>query len=332
MAKGKVEIVRVKLRDIQSNPYRDLTIYPILEDKVARLIESIKKTGVWENVIGRRKGKKVEIAYGHHRLEATLRLFERDDTIPIIIKDLSDDDMLDMMIRENTEEYNCPIAAIDDSVKATRDRLKTHPAEARKPLTSEGSEVKRARVGAPMIAKRTGFPVGTVERSLERLGWIERGEVDREALYKMPSAGAADRFAKVVMEQKLSLENQRAVAKRLVKDRRFGEESIWQTIIEFVPTLKKTDPRNAAYYDTQLRKATRQINDVILTLSSFDKLNQVTLVRVATVEDISQASKENYNQAIHRLSERVKEVGKVFEREPLKPILEEYEAIGKHGK
>jgi len=333
MAKGNAEIPQVRLRDIKANPNRQFSIYSIREDKVARLIESINKTGFWKNVIGRRKGNKVEIAYGHHRIEAARRVYKPEDTIPIVIEDLSDADMLDMMIRENAEEYNCPTAAIDDSVRAARDYLKAHPDHARKVLSSEPSEVKRVRVGAPMIAKRTGFSVGTVQSSLERLGWIERGEVDEKALHQMPSAGAADRFAKAVMKQKLSLDNQKVIAERLVKDGRFGEASIVQTVWEFVPKLKKTDSNSAAFLETQLRKATHQINDVIGTLALVTAgLSQPTILGGGpTADDISQQAKENYYQALHRLSDWVEKARKAFEREPLKPLVEVL-AIEKHGK
>jgi ParB-like chromosome segregation protein Spo0J len=298
--------INVKLKNILPNTNRILEIYPINEKKVQALVDSIKATGFWGNIVCRRKGEeKVAIAYGHHRLEALKQVFQDPEKeIPSTIQELSNIDMMKIMSRENAEEYNCSIAATDNAVQAALRILKADPEEVRKALTSDGSEVKRVRIGAPAIAKITGKSEGTVERSLERLGWIERGEIDREALYKMPSQAAADRFVKAVKESKLTHDEQRAVAKRLVKDGRFGEASIEQTIMDFVPKVKKTDPRSAAYYDILFKKATRQINALSTTLWTITKwLNEQTIIGgVPTTNDIPQETIDEYNSALNHLA------------------------------
>jgi hypothetical protein len=320
----KRKIVQVKLRDILPNPYRDYRLYSIRADKVARLVESIRETGLWENVVGRRKGDKVEIAYGHHRIEAAKKLFKPDDTISIIIKDLSDDQMLRMMIRENAEEYGCPLPAIDDAVKGARDFLTANPDVARGLLTSDGSEVKRMRIGAPVIAKYSGFPESTVERSLERIRRIEGGEVDKEAVYMMPSAAAADRFVKYARAatKALTPDDQRTIAKRIVKEGMFGEASIKQPFQIFVSLVKKTSPYSACYYDSILKKATQQMKDLIRTLLPFDNLNQGVWFDngMVSAEDVSQCTLDNFNEMAVRLGDAMKSVADDLDKKKKHPV------------
>ena len=203
---------KVKLADLEQNPWRDYVGYKIRDDKVAQLMESIRETGFWPNLVGREKDGKIQLAYGHHRLDALRKLFPPEAEIEITVKNLSDGTMAKMMGRENAEEWNCPIAATDDAVKAAREYLKANPGEIKELLTSLGNEVKRSRVGAPAIAAFLGKSVGAVASSLERLNLIESGKVKREALYLLPSAAAAEGLAKAISEMPIKLDDQKLVA------------------------------------------------------------------------------------------------------------------------
>jgi ParB/RepB/Spo0J family partition protein len=100
-----MEIKQVAIGQIEPNPYRDLATYPWIERKVEQLRHSIADVGFWASVIGRpSEGKRYQIAFGHHRLEAARR--NGEDTIPLIVQDLTDHQMLQFMGRENGEDYN----------------------------------------------------------------------------------------------------------------------------------------------------------------------------------------------------------------------------------
>jgi len=81
-----------------------LDTYPWIESKVEMLMRSIEDVGFWEGVIVRAVGKRFELAFGHHRLEAARRLGLK--RVPVIIRDLSDEEMLKLMGRENGEDYS----------------------------------------------------------------------------------------------------------------------------------------------------------------------------------------------------------------------------------
>jgi ParB-like nuclease domain len=99
---------QISIRNILPNPFRRIEHYKLKEEKISALQESFNATGIWPIIIGRWQngtGGKVEIAYGHHRLEAARRTYGPDGEIGVIVKDLSDEQMLKMMANENLEEW-----------------------------------------------------------------------------------------------------------------------------------------------------------------------------------------------------------------------------------
>ena len=99
------EIRSVPIGLIDANPYRDLGTYPWIERKVEQLQRSIADVGFWAGVIGRPKGKRYQLAFGHHRLEA-VRRNKKLKEVPLIVDALTNEQMLQFMGRENGEDYN----------------------------------------------------------------------------------------------------------------------------------------------------------------------------------------------------------------------------------
>jgi hypothetical protein len=93
----------IAVHQLRPNPFRRLDEYPIIREKVDALKESIAQTGFWGTIVGRPVGENVEIAFGHHRLVALQE--GAIDRVEVIVKDLSNEQMLKMMARENMEEW-----------------------------------------------------------------------------------------------------------------------------------------------------------------------------------------------------------------------------------
>ena len=237
MAKTELRIVKAKIKDILPNPFRDFELYPYSGEKIWRLFKSMRKTGWWGNVVGRmRKDGKVELAYGHHRVETLQRWHGGDWEIEVTIKELTDCQMLRIMSSENDTAYNCSAAAIDNSVKAAREYLRTHPGEARRVLASRGGrDVKRVREGAPMYATFLAKREYTVEKSIERLNLIDKGIVAKEALYLFPSFSSTDSFCKLVKAYAIDTVYQREVAQWLIRNKAFDFEQMKAAFFKFVP-------------------------------------------------------------------------------------------------
>jgi len=118
------KIVTVKLSDIDPNPMRRLKEYPYDEAKVAALRQSIRDVGLWAGVIGRKHGARVQIAFGHHRIEAARQELGKRAEVQIIVRSLSDKEMVEFMGRENLEDYNANFLVMLESWQAGRELLR----------------------------------------------------------------------------------------------------------------------------------------------------------------------------------------------------------------
>jgi len=108
---------KIPLSKIVANPYRKMDTYPIREDKLEALAASMGRTGFWENVIGRQKNGKVELAYGHHRWVVFERVYP-GASMPINLRDISDADMLRMMADENMQEWGTNALIEQETIRA----------------------------------------------------------------------------------------------------------------------------------------------------------------------------------------------------------------------
>jgi len=111
------EKMKKPIEQILPNPHRNFDIYPIGEAQVKVLMDSIADVGMFLGLPARKVQGGYEIACGHHRLEALKRVGYTH--IDIAVNEYTDDDMLKIMIRENsTQRGNENFGAVLDSVGA----------------------------------------------------------------------------------------------------------------------------------------------------------------------------------------------------------------------
>jgi len=101
---------KVAISQLKANPFRELDDYPIDREKVDKLKESISETGFWGTIVARKKGSSFEIAFGHHRKIALVELQQegiigKSEKVDIIVRDLTNEQMIQLMARENLEEW-----------------------------------------------------------------------------------------------------------------------------------------------------------------------------------------------------------------------------------
>jgi hypothetical protein len=114
-----MKLQNVPLSDIADNPWRDKDLYPLNEDHVQELRESISDHDFFESLKGRRVNGKVEIACGHARVAAARKA--QLETVPVYVADLDDDTMLRLMITENaTQDGNSPGAVLNEVAAVLR--------------------------------------------------------------------------------------------------------------------------------------------------------------------------------------------------------------------
>ena len=100
----ETEIIDADIASIDANPFRLLAKYPYVERKLDTLQRSFQEIGMWPGVIARRVGNRFQLAFGHHRIEAARRA--KLKRASLIVRELTDEQMLQYMGRENMEDYN----------------------------------------------------------------------------------------------------------------------------------------------------------------------------------------------------------------------------------
>jgi len=107
----------VPVTSLAPNPFRNVDRYPYDEAKLAALRESIAATGLWPNLIGREANGHYELPYGHHRLRVLTEDYPGEQ-VDLRVQELTDDDMMQIMARENMVEWGTNAAVEMETIRA----------------------------------------------------------------------------------------------------------------------------------------------------------------------------------------------------------------------
>jgi hypothetical protein len=230
--------MKVKIKDLHPNPYRDMENYPINREKVETLIASIEHTGFWDNILARDKDGVIQIAYGHHRLTALQEALSPDDTVDIPVKNLPDHLMLKIMANENMEEFKTGPAIIDETVKVTKKFLEENPdqVKTKKPSRIKGvvSHEEPGYSTTPLAFQIAeflgrGWKEKTVYYSLQRLNLVDEGKIDK-SYTSIPSDTASRNFVSAVKKYNLPVEKQVDVIREIVDGENYGHDAIEEKV------------------------------------------------------------------------------------------------------
>lgn len=104
------EIVEIPLKDLRSNPYQPRKNFD--EEALQELANSIKEHGVFQPIIAKKSIKGYEIIAGERRVKASI--LAGKETIPAIIRDFSDQDMMEIALLENLQREN--LNALEEAI------------------------------------------------------------------------------------------------------------------------------------------------------------------------------------------------------------------------
>jgi len=112
--------MKILVKNIHPNPFRNLAKYPVNRNKVEKLKNSINQTGFWDNIFVRPipETDQYQLAYGHHRLAALKEIGIQEVDIPV--KEVDDSTMIQMMINENMSDWSADTVTINESVRAAK--------------------------------------------------------------------------------------------------------------------------------------------------------------------------------------------------------------------
>lgn len=273
--------MKIKLKDILPNPYRDFGHCPIDQKKVNALIDSMKQTGFWDNVVVRSHPEipgKYQQAYGHNRLTAVGIVFGSDYEVDLPVRDLSDEVMLQMMANENMEYWATSPTVIDETVRQAKKFLEDHPEVA-------GKYRKRVPIDTPIgmdtISEFLGWNREKVRYSLERLNLIDSGEVDAETIAMFDTEGSARTFVNTLKEYK---EQNRPIPKEAHKDivQRYrdsknSKETLKNAVID---SVYETPKKSKKEIETEaIIKIEDELQEVNLQVEGFrDKIKRIQII------------------------------------------------------
>ena len=133
------DIKNIPIKDIRSNPYQPRKRFD--EETMRELAESIKEHGLFTPIIVKKSIKGYELVAGERRVKAAELAGFTD--IPAIIKDYSDEEMMEISILENTQRENLnPIEEAEaykkliDKVGFTQEELAKKVSKSRSYITN----------------------------------------------------------------------------------------------------------------------------------------------------------------------------------------------------
>lgn len=259
--------MKIEIRQLDWNPFRNIKEYPINKDKVSGLVKSIKQTSFWDNVLARpspTETKRFEIAYGHHRLMALHKIYKPDSKhkIDIPVRELDDATMLKIMANENASAWTMDTAVVIETIKATEKFL----------VGTSADEKRRVGVLATEITEFLGgvFTQAMVDDALAMIHAAEKKEIDIKALKIIEEPTKAATFMRAIKElpqdKKPSPEKQREIASDIVKHDtprhriketvEFASGIFGEHIIKAIPTIDEFVWQHRAEVD----RVTKYIN------------------------------------------------------------------------
>lgn len=107
---NKEEIIEIPLTELRSNPYQPRKKFD--ENALQELASSIKEHGVFQPIIAKKSIKGYEIIAGERRVKASI--LAGKETIPAIIRDFSDQNMMEIALLENLQREN--LNALEEAI------------------------------------------------------------------------------------------------------------------------------------------------------------------------------------------------------------------------
>lgn len=133
------EIVEINLDELRANPYQPRTVFD--EESLHELASSIQEHGVFQPIIVKKSIKGYEIIAGERRVRASKMAGKT--TIPAIIRNLDDNQMMEIALLENLQREN--LSSIEEALayksmieklNLTQEELSTKVGKSRSHITN----------------------------------------------------------------------------------------------------------------------------------------------------------------------------------------------------
>ena len=200
---GKKAVLDISVDSITVNPYQPRRKFD--QEKLEQLAQSIREQGVIQPIIVRTMGKGYELVTGERRLRASKLIGNK--TIPAIVRELSDQDMIEIVFIENLQ----------------REQLnESEEAEAYRQLISDSHEVG---ADTRMAMRRVGKDITSIQKRLWMLrlpAVVKKAVVSKlitpehaKALSRITSEKIQCELLERIYQEKLSVEDTQRLVNEL---------------------------------------------------------------------------------------------------------------------
>lgn len=314
---------KVAISQLKANPFRELDDYPIDREKVDKLKESISETGFWGTIVARKKGNSFEIAFGHHRRVALVELQQegvigKSEKVDIIVRDLTNEQMIQLMARENLEEWgtNAYIEAqtVESTIKAygageieLPEPERTDAKHLRTSPGPGGGQYTMSSVAAFLgWTKADGQPNHACKVAFEMLDAFELGIVSRKEL-----RGVKRDVAREIISKAMSLHREQ---ERIASERR--------------KMAKEAEQRAADEEDARKAKALQKAAEELERQANVAESSAKEVAKNFAKEAVQQTKSGNWSQRdIRDAGDQAKEELRSKREQQAKTAMQHYEAL-----
>ena len=184
------EIVELNVNELRPNPYQPRTVFD--EDALNELAESIKENGVIEPIIVKKSIKGYDVIAGERRLKASK--IAGKETIPAIIRQLSDDKMAEIALLENLQRENLTALEEAKAYKSLIDKLNLTQEQLAKKVSKSRSHVTNM-LGLLRLPKEVQNMIQNKKLTMGHARALSKLENEEEII----------KMAKEIAEEKLSV-------------------------------------------------------------------------------------------------------------------------------
>jgi hypothetical protein len=209
--------MKIQVKNIEFNPFRNISLVPIDRVTVEKLKESIEDLGLWAGMTARPhptiKGK-YQIPYGHHRLVAIQELEIKEIDISVI--EISDFNMVLMMVQENMTQRGVSVEMINGTVREVKEFLEVELtkydtwdeakkvgeitnlfAEDKNPIATFGQVKGKQGVGRTILKRflKNSIPEWKIKDALDT---IKSDDIDEDAVNVFNKTSRGERFKRII--------------------------------------------------------------------------------------------------------------------------------------
>lgn len=235
----KEDVKEINLDELRSNPYQPRKVFD--EEKLNELTDSIKEFGIFEPIIVKKSIKGYEIVAGERRSLAAKKAGLK--TIPAIVRDFTDDEMMTIALLENIQRENLNVIEEANAYKnmletmnLTQEELARKLGKSRSHVTNILGILKLPRKVQDLVLSNK-ITMGHA-RALSKLN-------DEAEIFDMASRIVNENMSVRTLEDEINnngLEKKVPIKKTIVKDK--GHMMVQNVMREKIGTMVKVNNRN----------------------------------------------------------------------------------------